>query len=90
MVFADVDMVSDLLMQHPVNREAMELSLNWLGGQDPVPSLPNTEEDVRIQHAKGDDWLWFYLPVLGVPALTLLAGSWSTLRRRKTGEASHA
>ncbi|MDH4249138.1 MAG: DUF4350 domain-containing protein, partial [Deltaproteobacteria bacterium] len=32
LVFADMDVASDLLMQHPVNREAMELSLNWLGG----------------------------------------------------------
>jgi hypothetical protein len=73
LVFSDVDAVSDTLMQSRANLAVFSDSLAWLAGEPP-PGLPGSEEDLPIQHAKPDDWLWFYLPVVGVPALVLLVG----------------
>ncbi|HKI99334.1 MAG TPA: Gldg family protein [bacterium] len=83
LVFADADLASDLLIRNRANLTAVEDALGWLVEQDKPVGLPQTEEDVRIRHAKGDDWLWFYLPVLGVPFLLLGFGFWQAMRRRR-------
>jgi hypothetical protein len=83
LVFADADIASDLLMQNRANATLLADAVAWLGGEEAPPGLPASEEDLRIQHAKGDDWLWFYLPVVGVPALVLSAGFYVVGRRRR-------
>ena len=40
------------------------------------PGLTGKEKDVKIIHAKGDEWVWFYLPVFAVPLLMLGLGFW--------------
>jgi gliding motility-associatede transport system auxiliary component len=84
LVFADADLASDLLLPNRANLQVIDDALGWLIKRDMPVGAPETEEDVRIRHAKGDDWLWFYLPVLGVPALLLGLGFYrvSRLRRR--------
>lgn len=81
-IFADADLAGDLLLQNRANAEAIDGALGWLVPHAAPPSLPETERDVLIRHAKGDDWLWFYLPVLGVPALLLGFGFFRATRRR--------
>ncbi len=81
LVYADADMASDLLMQNRANTAVMSDSIAWLAGDEAPPGLPASEEDQRIQHVKGDEWLWFYLPVVGVPVLVLLLGL-AVLNRR--------
>lgn len=83
LVFADADIASDLLMQNRANTALMADSVAWLAGDEAPAGLPTSEEDQRIQHAKGDEWLWFYLPVAGVPALVLLLGFAVLSRRRQ-------
>jgi hypothetical protein len=83
LVFADADVASDLLMQNRANSTLLADSLAWLAGDEAPPGLPTSEEDQRIQHAKGDEWLWFYLPVVGMPALVLLLGMVAISRRRQ-------
>jgi gliding motility-associatede transport system auxiliary component len=87
LVFADADLASDLLLQNRANLQLVEDALGWLVQRDAPVGLPESEEDVRIRHAKDDDWLWFYLPVLGVPALVLALGLYRTglFRRRREG-----
>jgi hypothetical protein len=85
LAFADADLAANLLLQNRANRLVMEAGVAWVAGQAPPPELPTSEEDVRIQHAKGDDWLWFYLPVVGVPLLVLLIGAIVATRRRRVG-----
>ncbi|MDH5752406.1 MAG: Gldg family protein [Deltaproteobacteria bacterium] len=85
LVFADADMASDLLLRNPANQQTLELSVGWVTDKQAPVSLPASEEDIRIQHAKDDDWLWFYLPVAGVPTLTLLVGFILGGRRRRQG-----
>jgi hypothetical protein len=84
-VFADVDAASDLLMQNRANALLVADSVAWLAGDEAPAGLPSSEEDQRIQHAKGDDWLWFYLPVVGVPLMILVLGFVVTTRRRALG-----
>lgn len=83
LVFADADLAADLLIQNRANRQLLEDALGWLVQEDAPVGLPESEEDVRIQHAKADDWLWFYLPVLGVPALVLGLGLYRVGRQRR-------
>jgi hypothetical protein len=83
LVFADADVASDLLMQNRANSTVLADSVAWLAGDEAPAGLPTSEEDQRIQHAKGDEWLWFYLPVVGVPVLVLLLGTVVVNRRRR-------
>ncbi len=82
LVFADVDLASDLLIRNRANQGALQDALAWLAAEALPAGLPESEEDVRIRHASADDWLWFYLPVLGVPALVLAIGLVRTRRGR--------
>lgn len=79
-VFADADLAADMLMQNRANAMLVNSTLDWITGHEPV-GTPNVEEDLRIQHMRGDEWLWFYLPVIGIPAALLGFGIW-WLRRR--------
>jgi len=85
MIFADADVAADLLLQNRGNAMLINAGLDWISGQAPV-GAPNVEEDLRIQHMRGDEWLWFYLPVIGVPAALLAFGIWR-LRRRASAPA---
>lgn len=67
-------------MQNRANAMLVNSTLDWITGHEPV-GTPNVEEDLRIQHMRGDEWLWFYLPVIGIPAALLGFGIW-WLRRR--------
>ncbi len=88
LAFADADIASDLLIRNRANKVVMENALRWLTHPGKASVVyPASEEDVRIVHAKGDDWLWFYLPVAGVPCLVLGLGFWRVrTRRRSTGK----
>ena len=58
-------------------------ALRWLGGEESFSGAVNTEEDVRIEHTKEKDALWFYATIFGAPALVLGLGFWVSRRRRK-------
>ena len=85
MVFGDADVASDMLLQNRANQLVLEETVSWMVGRKVPPTLPNTEEDVRIRHAKADQWVWFYLPVLGIPALIMLVGIVQVRRLRNRG-----
>jgi hypothetical protein len=72
--FADADVASDLLIQNRANQLALLDGIAWLAGDASPASAPTEEEDLKIQHLKGDELVWFYLPVFAVPLLVLLAG----------------
>jgi hypothetical protein len=80
LAFADADLAGDLLLQNRANLLAVEEALAWLVKRPALPDLPASEEDVRLVHARADDWLWFYLPVLGIPLLVVGFG-WLRVRR---------
>jgi hypothetical protein len=51
-------------------------SIRWVTAGDLPPGLTGKEKDVKIIHAKDDEWVWFYLPVFAVPLLMLGLGFW--------------
>ena len=86
-VFADVDVGSDFLLRFRDNRIVLTQVMAWLTRRNRKAVYPASEKDVRMLHAKGDDWLWFYLPVIGIPLLVLGFGALRIRRLRKPGGA---
>ena len=87
-VFADVDVGSNFLLRFRDNRMVLTQVMAWLTGRNRKEVYPASEKDVRMLHAKGDDWLWFYLPVVGIPLLVLGFGTWRIRRLRQPGGAA--
>jgi gliding motility-associatede transport system auxiliary component len=87
-VIADADAVSDLLMSNfGPNQLLLADAIRWLGGEDSFAGEVNDEEDVRIEHSKQKDLVWFYSTIVGVPALVLGLGLAGARRARRTNKA---
>ncbi|HTV19679.1 MAG TPA: Gldg family protein, partial [Polyangiaceae bacterium] len=87
-VIADADSMSDLLMSNfGPNRLLLMDAVRWLGGEDSFAGEVNDEEDVRIEHSKQKDLVWFYSTIVGMPALVLGLGLTVARRARRTGKA---
>jgi hypothetical protein len=87
-VLSDADGMSDLLMSNfGPNRLLLMDAIRWLGGEDSYAGEINDEEDVRIEHSKQKDLVWFYATIFGVPLLVLGAGLTLARRGRRTGQA---
>jgi hypothetical protein len=59
-------------------------AVRWLGGEDSFAGEVNDEEDVRIEHSKQKDLVWFYSTIVGMPALVLGLGLVVARRARRT------
>jgi hypothetical protein len=91
LVFADGDMFSDgLLSQIPTLQILVDDAIKWLGGEEAFAGAAESEEDVRIEHTKNEDVVWFYATIVGGPVLVLGFGlGWVQWRRRRlTGRPS--
>jgi hypothetical protein len=87
-VIADADSMSDLLMSNfGPNRLLLMDAIRWLGGEDSFAGEVNDEEDVRIEHSKQKDLVWFYSTIVGMPALVLGLGLTMARRARRTNRA---
>ncbi|MGC4088600.1 MAG: Gldg family protein [Polyangiaceae bacterium] len=85
-VLADSDAFSDFVMGEVIgNRILFVDAVRWLAGESSVQGLPNTEEDVRIEHTKQADLGWFYASIFGAPGLVLGAGVLISRRSRGRG-----
>ena len=87
MGFADADFALDFLLQNRSNRLLLAESIRWVTAGDLPPGLTGKEKDVKIIHAKSDEWVWFYLPVFAAPLLVLVLGVWFSGRPRMKREA---
>jgi ABC-type uncharacterized transport system len=84
-VIADADSVSDLLLRNFGPNQLMLMdAVRWLGGEDSFAGEVNDEEDVRIEHSKQKDLVWFYSTIVGMPALVLGLGLIVARRARRT------
>ena len=81
LAFGDADMALNLLMQNPANKNTVSEAIRWVAGDERGPGMTQSEEDLKILHAKGDEIFWFYLPVFGVPLIVLVIGYMLTVRR---------
>jgi len=85
-VIGDADAVSDLvLMNAPANRLLLVDAVRWLVGEESFSGEISSEEDVRIEHTKEKDVLWFYALILGAPVLVLGLGLYQVRRSRMNG-----
>lgn len=88
-VLADADSLTDVVLSNvPGNQLLFADAVRWLGGEESYSGEVNSEEDVRIEHTKQKDLVWFYATIFGAPALVLglgLAYSRRSARRGKGG-----
>lgn len=82
-VIADSDTLSDAaIVNEPNNLFAIDL-IRWLGGEESYAGSLSRTEDVRIEHTKQGDQIWFYATIIGAPALVLGLGLVITRRARR-------
>jgi ABC-type uncharacterized transport system len=90
LVFADVDLFRDVIMQSMgraavvmVSGPLLDDSIRWLGGEEVFSGEVVSEDDKPIQHTKSQDGVWFTLTILGAPLLVLGIGLFGTWARRR-------
>jgi hypothetical protein len=81
-VVADADALSDLAFQNEPNILLAVDVIRWLGGEESFSGAITNTEDVRIEHTKQKDVIWFYATILGAPLGVLGVGLFLSLRRR--------
>ena len=86
LVIGDVSVFADPVIKvFKGNQQLAFDSMRWLVGDDDIEGSVESEEDVKIQHTKGEDVWYFYLTGAGVPVLILVLGALVIrLRRRKS------
>ena len=99
LVFADVDLFGDALVQSmghaaiamvsDIGGGLLDNSMDWLVGKESFVGDVVSEDDTPIQHTKSKDAVWFTLTIVGAPLLVLTLGLVGTLtRRRRSKQAS--
>ncbi len=85
-VVGDVTSASDFLTKRFAGNFQFILDASrWLIGDEDLAGEVNNEEDVRIEHTREEDTIWFYSLIFGIPFLVLAAGAVVTTRRRRKG-----
>ncbi len=84
-VLGDADAFGDFVMSNVVANQVLFVdAVRWLGGEESFAGEVTTEEDVRIEHTKQKDLVWFYGSIFGAPALVLGVGLAYVRRSRRT------
>ena len=84
-VVADADCFSDLVLSNVIGNQVLLVdAARWLGGEESFAGKVNSEEDVRIEHTKQKDLIWFYATIFFAPALVLGAGLMYIRRSKKS------
>lgn len=83
-VVADADVFSDLILPKLANVYFFADAIRWLGGEESFAGAPESEEDVRIEHTRQQDLLWFYATIFGAPAIVLGVGLTAAQRSRRS------
>jgi hypothetical protein len=83
-VLGDADALSDAALSNDANALLVVDAVRWLGGEESFAGTLSTPEDVRIEHTKQKDMIWFYGTTVGAPALVLGGGLLYTRRTRRS------
>jgi len=70
-VVADADVFSDAAFGNEPNIFFAADVVRWLGSEESFSGAITNAEDVRIEHTKQKDVLWFYATLFLAPALAL-------------------
>ena len=87
-VVADSDVFSDAALSHEPNLIFFLDALRWIGGEESFSGAVVSNEDVRIEHTKQKDLVWFYATIFGAPALVLGVGLFVSRRSRRARPAA--
>ena len=87
-VVGDADAFSDAILGNEPNALLFLDAVRWLGGEESFAGAVTTTDDVKIEHTKQKDVVWFYASILGVPSLLLGLGLFYV--RRSRGAAGRA
>ncbi len=87
-VLADSGALTDLPMGNVIENQILFVdALRWLTGEESFMGEISSEEDLRVEHTRAQDLVWFYSTIFGVPALVLGAGLLLGRRRQPKGVA---
>ncbi|HPA83153.1 MAG TPA: hypothetical protein PLS95_20210, partial [Thermoanaerobaculales bacterium] len=87
-VLADSGALTDLPMGNVIENQILFVdALRWLTGEESFMGEISSEEDLRVEHTRAQDLVWFYSTIFGVPALVLGAGLLLGRRRQPKGAA---
>jgi hypothetical protein len=82
-VLADADALSDAAFGNEPNIVLALDAVRWLGGEESFAGEITSNEDVRIEHTKEKDQVWFWATILVAPAMVLGLGLFITRRGRR-------
>jgi hypothetical protein len=83
-VIADADALGDDAFGNEPNIVLALDALRWLGGEESFAGEVTSNEDVRIEHTKQKDQVWFWATIVVAPSLMLGLGLFITRRGRRT------
>ncbi|MDP2313309.1 MAG: Gldg family protein [Pseudomonadota bacterium] len=84
-VVADASWASNTFIRNAANAYYLVDTLGWLTQDPALSGEVETEEDVKIQHTKEGESVWFYGTSALVPALVFLGGLVRVNSRRRKG-----
>ncbi len=74
-VIGDVNLFSDPVLQYSQGNALFAADgLRWLVGDEALAGETQSEEDVRIQHTRDEDVMWFWSTIFAMPAFILIGG----------------
>jgi ABC-type uncharacterized transport system involved in gliding motility auxiliary subunit len=85
-IIADGDFMTDKIASNNGNVMVFVDSLAWLIGNEELAAEVSSEEDVKLEHSRDEDKLWFYVTTFAMPMPVLGLGLWVARRRRQRAE----
>jgi hypothetical protein len=73
-VISDADVLTDFFLGNEPNDFLFVDAIRWLGGEESFAGATASSEDVRIEHTKQRELIWFYGTIFLVPLLVLGLG----------------
>ena len=73
-LFGTASISSDALLENTANKVLILEAFRWAFSDETMFTSSSSEEDVKIQHTKKENIVWFNVTVFGVPVLILLIG----------------
>ena len=84
-VVGDATWMSNAILKNQANAVYLVSTVGWLTQDPALTGETESEEDIKIQHTKEGEAIWFYGTSLLFPTLVLLGGMLRVGARRKSG-----
>lgn len=84
-IIGDSTWMSNGILKNQANAVYLVSTVGWLTQDPALTGETETEEDIKIQHTKEGEAMWFYGTSLLMPTLVLLAGMLRVRARRAKG-----